>query len=182
MMKKLILILLVCVSFGAFAQTGKDTSANSAKPHGMQFAEVLAQHKGALIVIDGKVYNGKIEDIKADNIVSMDFLKGEDAVGIYGPRSTNGVFLLTSKLSLPNDDELLPPPPKVEQKPMIVLDGKVITWEELTRLNPDDVEEVVKLNNRTGTAKYGKAGENGVMLITTKAAAKKQKENQKPKN
>jgi hypothetical protein len=181
MMKKLLIMFFVCVSVTAIAQTEKDGSANASKPHGVPFAEVLAQHKGALIILDGKEYKGKIEDIKADSIVSMDFLKGEDAVGIYGAKSTNGVFLLTSKQSLPDGGELLPPPPKVETKPLIILDGQIITWEKLTHVNPDDVANVVKLNNQTGVAKYGKAGENGVMVITTKAAAKKQKEKQKNK-
>jgi TonB family protein len=53
--------------------------------------------KNALYVIDGKEYQGDINDINPDTFDSVTVLKGENATGKYGEKGKNGVIELTSK-------------------------------------------------------------------------------------
>ena len=56
--------------------------------------------------------------------------------------------------------------------PLYVLDGKVIKQEEMSSINPKKIESISVLKDKSSTALYGKAGENGVILITTKKKSK----------
>jgi TonB-dependent starch-binding outer membrane protein SusC len=49
-----------------------------------------------LIVVDGMVYGGSINDISTDNIASVDILKDASATAIYGSRGANGVIIITT--------------------------------------------------------------------------------------
>jgi TonB-linked SusC/RagA family outer membrane protein len=54
--------------------------------------------EGALLVIDGVPYgNMTLRDIPADDIESMDVLKGPTASALYGSRASGGVLLITTK-------------------------------------------------------------------------------------
>ncbi len=50
-----------------------------------------------LIVVDGMVYGGSVNDINPDNISSVDILKDASATAIYGSRGSNGVIIITTK-------------------------------------------------------------------------------------
>jgi hypothetical protein len=176
MMKNILLLLWVCVSVSAWGQVKEDTLTKVKKPHGMQFADVLAQHKGALIFINEKEYQGKIEDIKADSVDQLSFIHGEDALKIYGKKATNGAYLITYKEAPLIDDVILPLPKSKPRLPLYILDGKVITAQQLNVIKPDDIDNSVELYDLVSIAKYGKAGKNGVLIITSKAEAKRQKE------
>ncbi len=51
----------------------------------------------AIYVVDGIIRDGGIEDIDADDIESIEFLKDASAQAIYGSRGANGVVLITTK-------------------------------------------------------------------------------------
>jgi hypothetical protein len=177
-MRKLVLLLLVVLaSVSAFAQT--PDALPKAKKRGMHFADLLAEHKGALILINDKEYLGKIEDINADSVDQISFIQGEDAAKIYGKKATKGAFLLTYKEPPLNDNDLILPLPK-NKLLLYILDGKVVTREQSEAVNPVDIADYTHLHDLVSISKYGKAGENGVVIITTKAAAK-QKSIQKEK-
>ena len=50
-----------------------------------------------LIVLDGIVFSGSLNDINPNDIKSMNILKDASATAIYGYRAANGVILITSK-------------------------------------------------------------------------------------
>ena len=50
-----------------------------------------------LIVIDGIIYNGAINDINVSDVETVDILKDASAAAVYGSRSANGVVLITTK-------------------------------------------------------------------------------------
>ncbi|MES2064121.1 MAG: TonB family protein [Bacteroidota bacterium] len=54
--------------------------------------------------------------------------------------------------------------------PVYVLNGKIIKQEELSILNPKDIQTVSVLKDKASIAMYGKDAENGVILIKTKGA------------
>jgi TonB-dependent SusC/RagA subfamily outer membrane receptor len=55
-------------------------------------------------------------------------------------------------------------------KPLFVLDGEVYD-KELTTMDPNTIESITVLKDKSATAIYGARGENGVILITTKTGA-----------
>jgi len=50
-----------------------------------------------LLVVDGMVYGGSINDLNPDNIASLDVLKDASATAIFGSRGSNGVIIVTTK-------------------------------------------------------------------------------------
>lgn len=55
-----------------------------------------------------------------------------------------------------------------DQKPLTVLDGQVITLEELQKTDPESIETIDILKEDKAAALYGAKGINGVILVTTK--------------
>jgi TonB family protein len=53
-----------------------------------------------------------------------------------------------------------------KSSPLYILDGKEIS--NISFLNPKDIESISVLKDKSATALYGKKGENGVIIITTK--------------
>jgi len=52
-------------------------------------------------------------------------------------------------------------------KPLYVVDGEKMT-EDISKLNPNDIESMQVFKNESAIATYGEEGKNGVILITTK--------------
>lgn len=50
-----------------------------------------------LIVVDGIIYRGNLNDINPHDIKSVDILKGPSAEAVYGSQSSNGVILITTE-------------------------------------------------------------------------------------
>ncbi|WP_160366824.1 SusC/RagA family TonB-linked outer membrane protein [Sphingobacteruim zhuxiongii] len=50
-----------------------------------------------LIVLDGVIYNGSINNINMNDVESVDILKDASAAAVYGSRAANGVMLITTK-------------------------------------------------------------------------------------
>ena len=57
----------------------------------------LSASDAPLIVLDGIIYNGSINNINISDIESVDILKDASAAAVYGSRSANGVMLITTK-------------------------------------------------------------------------------------
>ncbi|WP_298426254.1 M56 family metallopeptidase [uncultured Kordia sp.] len=54
------------------------------------------------------------------------------------------------------------------KKPLFVMDGKIIKEDQIRGLDPNKIEGISVLKGDNATALYGKKGENGVVVITTK--------------
>lgn len=52
---------------------------------------------GPLLVVDGIIFRGSIQDLNPDDIQSVDILKDASSAAIYGSQSANGVILITTK-------------------------------------------------------------------------------------
>ena len=57
----------------------------------------LSASDAPLIVLDGIIYNGSLNNINISDIESVDILKDASAAAVYGSRSANGVMLITTK-------------------------------------------------------------------------------------
>ena len=50
-----------------------------------------------LIVLDGIIFNGSLNDLNVNDIESLDVLKDASAAAVYGSRAANGVIIITTK-------------------------------------------------------------------------------------
>ncbi|MCX6207682.1 MAG: SusC/RagA family TonB-linked outer membrane protein [Bacteroidetes bacterium] len=57
----------------------------------------LTASSSPLIVLDGVIYPGGLEDINPNDISTIDILKDASSAAVYGARSANGVILITTK-------------------------------------------------------------------------------------
>ncbi|MFH4968317.1 TonB-dependent receptor [Gaetbulibacter sp. M240] len=51
-----------------------------------------------LIVLDGIIFNGSLNDLNINDVKSIDVLKDASAAAVYGSRSANGVIIVTTKM------------------------------------------------------------------------------------
>jgi len=94
MMKKLVGILFVLISVGAFAQTEKE--AKDSTRIFMYCGNQYPQNK-PLIIVNSKPYRDSLSHIDPNNIERIDVLKDSVAVAKYGEAGKNGVILITTK-------------------------------------------------------------------------------------
>lgn len=74
--------------------------STNAKPSGdFQIRGKNTLNAGAtpLIVLDGVIYYGSINDINPDDIASVDVLKDASSVAVYGAKAAEGVIAITTK-------------------------------------------------------------------------------------
>ena len=54
--------------------------------------------RGPLLVVDGMIYRGNINDLNPSDIQSIDVLKDASSTAIYGSQAANGVLMITTKM------------------------------------------------------------------------------------
>jgi TonB-linked SusC/RagA family outer membrane protein len=62
----------------------------------------LSASNTPLIVVDGIIYNGSLNDFNVNDIEKIDILKDASAAAVYGSRSANGVLIITTKMGVTN--------------------------------------------------------------------------------
>jgi TonB-dependent SusC/RagA subfamily outer membrane receptor len=155
--------------------------------------------KEALFIIDGKTVSWEeMKNLKPDDLYAINVLKGDKATE-YGTAGKKGVILIQTKFAAnqPPIKIAPPPPPNIGKHPIladgayiagtnntIVLDGKNLLFiingvrlkkneiNPIDNIDPNDIERVEVLKNKSALILYGKEGEDGVVLITTKSGIK----------
>jgi TonB-dependent SusC/RagA subfamily outer membrane receptor len=144
-----------------------------------------------LYIVDGKE-DQNLDDIQPEDIESISILKDGSASLQYGEKGRNGVVIITLKKNAMQEAE-------VEQqqtaqtanqshfasnnstsvqslslngnKPLYFIDGKEV--QNIENINPEYIESISVLKDEAATTIYGERGYNGVILITTKEASRK---------
>ena len=139
----------------------------------------------ALLVVDGNkypdlTYYEKEAKMNQANIKTINVLKGQTAISVYGAEGKNGVIEITSATptlkitSVNNADKAtnLTTAGIEKANPLIVIDGKVqlgLPPNELDkRISPDDIESINVLKGESANKKYGEKGKNGVIEIISR--------------
>lgn len=74
--------------------------ALSGKVQGLDITNsTLSSRKSQLIVVDGKVYDGELDSLNPDDILSTEVIKDASAVAIYGSIAAGGVIMIKTKNS-----------------------------------------------------------------------------------
>ena len=127
----------------------------------------VVSNKGQLIVVDGKeVPEEEMLKIKSEDVAGVNILApGSKAAEAYGEKGHSGVILIETKTAKNLS---------VATNPLVVVDGKEASYEELGKIVPEKIDNVTVLKSGSEAANsYGEKGKNGVILVTTKAAQKK---------
>lgn len=78
-------------------QVGFSTSAKGGGNLEIRGDNTLKASSNPLVVLDGVIYQGGLEDINPNDIESIDVLKDASSAAVYGSRAANGVILVTTK-------------------------------------------------------------------------------------
>ena len=118
--------------------------------------------KDPLIVINGKISNIKLNPLDPNNIESLSVTKSPSFKEEYGILAENGVIFIITKDYVRADNQKDQP-----LKPLVLVDGEVYTC-SLDSINVREIESIDVLNVTSALKLYGKAGENGVILVKIK--------------
>jgi TonB-dependent SusC/RagA subfamily outer membrane receptor len=119
-------------------------------------------------VLDRKVVPvDEIKKINSNTIESVTALKDKDAVDKYGDKGKTGVVEVKSK-TVNNTHSPIQAKSEAVTQPTYVLDEKIITTDEMKKIDPNTIESINVLKDKTATDKYGVKGKNGVVQITSK--------------
>ncbi|WP_319482711.1 TonB-dependent receptor plug domain-containing protein [uncultured Draconibacterium sp.] len=144
-----------------------------------------------LYIVDG-VPVTDINSIPPEKIESVSVLKGEQATALYGSvGGKNGVVVVTTKDATAKNSanvkliglgeqtsksfsnvqiEKLGFETTTGEAPLYFVDGKEMG--NIANISAEDIESISVLKDESATALYGEKGKNGVIVISTKAAAK----------
>ncbi len=137
-----------------------------------------ADQKQPLFVIDGKVQKdgqNTLPDIDPDKIKSINVLKGKSAMTVYGKKGKNGVVEITTKKGDGATYTFLKGKTKITatssytENPIYIVDKVEMPRDyDFEAMDLDRVKKVKIYKGEKALKKFGKRGENGVVVITTK--------------
>jgi len=148
-MKPIILVFLLATCIAVQGQ--ENEKSEHVETH-------AASQKQALVVVDGIKFLPKdslniLESINPENIKSINVLRGEEALNLYGEEGKNGVILVTTKSFSKNE-------------PIYIVDG--IRTEDISKLDPNDIESIEVIKDKSKLSIYGDDGKNGIVKIITR--------------
>ncbi|QGY45003.1 TonB family protein [Maribellus comscasis] len=148
---------------------GKTAAALYGDPNNVKNGVILIETKSnkpfdstdKTIVVDGKKFDGDINDIPVDDIANISILKGETASQeIYAENAKNGVVIVNTKTKFNSDLNN-------DNKPYIVVDGEEYS-EPMSDIAPESIKAINVLKGEAATDLYGEKAQNGAISITTK--------------
>lgn len=86
-------------------------SRQSASPSGGGSMEIRGQNSlsaqtDPMVVLDGVIFNGSLQEINPADIESIDILKDASSAAIFGARAAAGVILVTTKKGVPGEPRI----------------------------------------------------------------------------
>ncbi len=139
------------------------------------------QTKNIAYVKNGEIVNSNvIKEVGPDNIASIEVLKGENAISKYGDQY-DGVIIITTKDSplaaniKPKEHDVIISTTKTGKLPkdaLYFIDEKEVTWEQASKLKPEEIKSMTVFKAGKATEKFGDRGKNGVIKFESKTAEK----------
>jgi len=132
-----------------------------------------AGENAPLYILDGKPMKSKtLKTIDPEDIHSISVLKDASATAIYGEKASKGALIISTIENKRKSSHLV----RVKgvsnhNNPLIILDGKSMEYEKFKKLDPNSFKSITILKDASAIALYGKAAENGVIVITSKDEA-----------
>jgi len=164
--------------------------------------EVNTDSEKPLFIVDGMPVNS-IDQINTNDIESISVLKDKSATAIYGNKGKYGVILVTTKKpvnskAFENQTEvkdtvsirrkiiinskgekqevyIAKQNDFLQNSPLILLDDKEITNEQMNNIATDDIQSISVLKDKSSSELYGEKAKNGVVIIRLKENGKSPK-------
>jgi TonB family protein len=120
------------------------------------------------VILDGvPLPDGKMDQVKPDDIQSISVLKDKSATAIYGEKGKNGVILITSKkkgFQIRTDG--------IKPDPIYLVDGVEVSSAEVKNIDPNRIESINVLKGDNAVKNFGEKGRDGVIMINLKGSTK----------
>ncbi|MBB5395588.1 hypothetical protein [Mucilaginibacter sp. AK015] len=195
-MKKLLLILLILLSVGAFAQHKKRakkkvrrTAKRSVRHKAIEKTEPDFQYvamgpdkrivftdppeelEKPFVLINDTVYNGRLQDLNVDDIIDVSVIKRKGARIMYGPKAAAGAIIIKTKQQLPaNAGNNVLPSPKPPTVKKSFLFNEEVTYGNVEDLDPKKILSIDTLIEPKFT---GSKDNDTTISVTTKVYGKK---------
>ncbi len=125
----------------------------------------------ALYLIDGKVVSHDIfKNLNPDHIESVEVIKGESAIKMYGKKGENGVVFVKMKSgeNKPEGLSFRVNGLQSDKDILFLINGKASSMEEVKLLRIEDIQSIEVIKGENAREKYGNKAKNGVVTITMK--------------
>lgn len=169
---------------------GPDADAAEASGTVAPVGEALGEGQ-PLVVVDGVVQGDDVdmEELEALDIARIEVLKGPAAEELRGERASDGVIQITTKEAAAREgdgaavprsrsddlkgtlqlrDDSPEPPLRLEDDPLIVVDGVIQADASMSDLKALDIASMEVVKGRAAERLYDERAANGVIQITTK--------------
>jgi len=116
--------------------------------------------------VAGLYINDANQKYKGNNTIT---LRGKSQISIQYDTLSNGKIIsrnipeTINQLAIRGTNSI-----NAKQEPLIILDGRPISKNEMQVLNPNDIKEVSILKDTSASSLYGNRGSNGVIVLTSK--------------
>ena len=121
------------------------------------------------VILDGvPLADGKMDQVKPDDIESISVLKDKSATALYGEKGKNGVILITSKkkgIQFRTVDDN-------KNEPIYLVDGVETSSAAVKNIDPNRIESINVLKGDNAVKNYGEKGRDGVIMIHLKGSTK----------
>ncbi|MDQ1161699.1 hypothetical protein QE422_002067 [Chryseobacterium sp. SORGH_AS 447] len=111
-----------------------------------------------LFVLSSVAFTVNGQQMKDEEVKKIDFKKGINGI----ERVKDTLLSRSIILGMPSEEDY------ESVKPMIMLNNKRISEARMKRLKPEQVKSVIILTGEGAKEKYGRSGENGVIIIESK--------------
>lgn len=172
MRKLYCLIVVLFFGLNAFAQTGDTVLKDTAKCALVINTKYPASKP--LILIDGVVYKGGVNDLDPNNISEINVVRDTNYVKIYGKAGANGIILITTKghtniYNTVKSDSVHHP--GLPDDALYVVDGKM-SDKKLEGIDPNGILSINVLKEKSSEPMEGSGGRATVMVVTKQGAIK----------
>lgn len=121
-----------------------------------------------IVIIDGKRYDSDILRLIDNNLIaSVEVFKGKEAEKLYNEPA---VIVVTTKDKAKEKQDVIirvkQPVDGTQDKPVVLIDGRVAEIGEMEQISPDQIESISVLKDEASKKKYNT--ESGVIFIVTK--------------
>jgi len=113
-----------------------------------------------------------MEKLDPDSIDSITVLKDEASKKAYGTKAKDGIILIRTKSSVRKDapkNRDIKIKGKTKNPPLYIVDGVEFNRDKsINDIDPDEIESMNVIKDKSAIEKYGKKAKHGVIEITTK--------------
>lgn len=153
------------------SKDGKSKVNTWVQKDGVKTIDIKRENGKEVIIVNGKKLS---PDEIIEEEIEIEEGSGEGNIFVYAVSDEDEGEKKTKFRVIKNKDKkLVFNTSNEKEKPLFIVDGKEVSNDKFTKLDPDNIATVSVLKGDSATAKYGKKGENGVVIVETKKKKKK---------